>query len=129
MLARDLARHGFEVERQKPISFEFERLRFEKAFRADLIVEDVVVVEVKSVSELAAAHKKQLLTYLRLLDCPVGLLMNFGAALMKDGIKRSSMASDGASVPGQESRVRELERPRTGSHEDAIGSKSHRDVS
>ena len=74
ILARDLARKGFSVERQKPISFDFEGLWFEDAFRADLVIERSVVVEVKSVTALVAAHQKQLLTYLRLLEparsCP-----------------------------------------------------------
>jgi GxxExxY protein len=88
ILARDLARKGLTVERQKAISFDFDGLWFEDAFRVDLIVERAVIIEVKSVTAFAAAHEKQLLTYLRLLDYRVGLLLNFGAALMKDGIKR-----------------------------------------
>lgn len=88
ILARDLKRHGLHVERQKPVSFDFEGLWFENAFRADLIVENAVIVEVKSVPALTNLHEKQLLTYLRVLDYRVGLLLNFGGALMKDGIKR-----------------------------------------
>lgn len=88
VLARDLALKGLAVERQKPISFDFEGLWFEDAFRVDLLVERTVVVEIKSVTALAAAHEKQLLTYLRLLDCRVGLLLNFGAAHLRDGLKR-----------------------------------------
>lgn len=88
ILARDLLRRGFRVERQKSFSFEFEGLRFENAFRVDLVVDDSVVIEVKSVPKLAAVHEKQLSTYLRLLDHRVGLLINFGAPLIKDGIKR-----------------------------------------
>ena len=88
ILARDLARRGLHVERQKPISFDFEGLYFENAFRVDLLVEGRVVVEVKSATRFAEAHTKQLLTYLRLIDCPVGLLLNFGAPLLKHGIKR-----------------------------------------
>ncbi len=88
ILARDLARLGYYVERQKPVSFEFEGLWFDDAFRADLAVNESVVVEIKSVAALSRADKKQLLTYLRLLDYRVGLLLNFGAPLMKDGIAR-----------------------------------------
>ena len=88
ILARDLAGRGLLVERQKSVSFDFEGLWFEDAFRVDLLVERSVVVEIKSVATIASAHEKQLLTYLRLLDCRVGLLLNFGAAYMKDGIKR-----------------------------------------
>lgn len=88
ILARDLIRQGYHVEQQKSVSFEFEGMWFENAFRADLVIEHAVVVEVKSVVRLSPVHKKQLLTYLRLLDCRLGLLLNFGGALMKDGIKR-----------------------------------------
>jgi iron complex transport system substrate-binding protein len=88
VLARDLERAGLRVERQKAVSFEFEGLRFDDAFRVDLIVESSVVIEIKSVTDLVAIHEKKLLTYLRLLDYRVGLLLNFGAPLMKHGIKR-----------------------------------------
>ena len=88
ILARDLARQGYRVERQKPIALEFDGLRFENVGRADLIVEGVIVVEVKSRLRIRRVHAKQLLTYLRLLDLRLGLLLNFGAPLMKDGIKR-----------------------------------------
>jgi iron complex transport system substrate-binding protein len=88
ILARDLARLGLHIERQKAVSFDFEGLWFDNAFTVDLAVEHSVVIEIKSVVTLAAAHKKQLLTYLRLLDYRVGLLINFGAASLKDGIHR-----------------------------------------
>lgn len=87
-MARDLVRNGLHVDRQKWHSFEFDGLLFEDACRPDLVVENAVVVEVKSVSSIPAAHEKQLLTYLRLLDLRVGLLLNFGAPLMKDDIRR-----------------------------------------
>lgn len=76
------------VERQKPVSFEFDGLQFDDAFRVDLLVERCVVVELKSVEALAPVHSKQVLTYLRLLNLPVGLLINFGAATMKEGLHR-----------------------------------------
>ena len=88
VLARDLARKGYVVERQKPISFDFEGLWFENACRVDLVIEGAVVVEVKSVLTLPPVCHKQVLTYLRLLDLRVGLLLNFGAPLLKDGIHR-----------------------------------------
>lgn len=88
ILARDMARHGYRVERQKPVSFEFDGLWFEHALRVDLVIERAVVVEVKSVESIAAVHRKQLMTYLRLLNCRVGLLVNFGAPVLKDGITR-----------------------------------------
>lgn len=88
LLARELVRRGLEVERQKRVSFDFEGLWFENVGRVDLVIERVVVVEVKSVLVLMPVHEKQLSTYLRALDCRIGLLINFGAAFLKDGIKR-----------------------------------------
>jgi len=88
VLARQLERRGLSVERQKIVPIEFEGLHFDEGFRADLIVEHCVIVELKSVERLAPVHSKQLLTYLRLLDYRLGLLINFGAPLIKDGIQR-----------------------------------------
>lgn len=88
VLANALERKGLSVERQKPISFEFDGIRFEEGFRADLLVNGRVLVELKSVEKLAPVHRKQVLTYLRLLNLEVGLLINFGAALFKDGVQR-----------------------------------------
>jgi iron complex transport system substrate-binding protein len=88
VLAKRLAQLGLRVERQKPVSFEFDGIQFDEGFRADLVVEATVVVEVKSVRELAAVHLRQLLTYLRLLGCPAGLVINFDALHLRDGIKR-----------------------------------------
>ena len=88
VMARELHRRCLKVERQKPCSFEFDGLRFEDAFRIDLMVENRVVVELKSVEFLAPVHSKQVLTYLRLLNLPVGLLINFGAGTAKDGLRR-----------------------------------------
>lgn len=88
VLARDLMRRGLFVERQKPVTFEFEGLWFRNAFRADLVVDHRLVVEVKSVTAIGLIHRRQLLTYLRLLDCRVGLLLNFGSLHLRDGIKR-----------------------------------------
>lgn len=88
VLLRDLQRMGLRTERQIPVSFDYEGIHFSDAFRLDLLVEGRVIVEVKSVEALAPVHSKQLLTYLRLMKCSVGLLLNFGAPVMKDGIKR-----------------------------------------
>jgi iron complex transport system substrate-binding protein len=88
VLARLLERRGFRVERQKPIRFEFEGLIFEEGFRVDLLVEGMVVVELKSIESLAPVHAKQLLTYLRLMNLPVGLLINFGEPTLKAGLHR-----------------------------------------
>jgi GxxExxY protein len=87
-LARELTRRGLSVERQVPVPVIYEDLRFDEGFRADLLVQEGVIVELKSVEKLAPVHFKQLLTYLRLADKRLGLLINFGEALIKDGIHR-----------------------------------------
>ncbi|MCL6613268.1 MAG: GxxExxY protein [Firmicutes bacterium] len=88
VLAKLLEERGLRVERQKSVPIEFAGLHFEEGFRVDLFVEEVLPVELKSVENLAPVHGKQLLTYLRLLHLPVGLLINFGAATFKEGVKR-----------------------------------------
>jgi len=88
VLAGRLEARGLEVARQFPVSLEYEGHSFDIAFRLDLLVDQRLVVEVKSVEQLSKAHAKQLLTYLRLLDQPVGLLLNFSSATMKEGIRR-----------------------------------------
>jgi len=88
VLAGMLRKRGLEVERQKPISFEFDGIFFNEGLRVDLLIENCLVVELKSVEKLAPVHKKQLLTYLRLMHLPIGLLINFGAATFKEGIQR-----------------------------------------
>jgi iron complex transport system substrate-binding protein len=88
VLAHELTVRGFEVIRQAPIGIRYEGLAFEDAFRADIVVNGKVVVEVKSVEKLASVHGKQVLTYLRLGGFKLGLLVNFGAAYIRDGIER-----------------------------------------
>lgn len=88
VLARALERRGVHVERQKIIRIEYDGMAFEEGFRTDLLVERRVVVELKSVEKLAPVHSKQLLTYLRLMNLPVGLLINFGAGTLKEGLHR-----------------------------------------
>lgn len=88
ILASKLAAMGYAVSRQRAIDIEFDDLRFEAAFRIDLLVEERLLVEIKSVERLTAAHAKQLLTYLRLTKQPVGLLINFGGATLKEGLRR-----------------------------------------
>ena len=88
VLAFEIEKRGLTVKRQVPVSIEYEGIRFEEGFRADLIVEDIVIVELKSVENVSPVHKKQLLTYLRLTDSRLGLLINFGCALIRDGISR-----------------------------------------
>lgn len=88
VLARLLADKGLAVERQVPVRIQFNGIVFDEGFRADLVVANKVIVELKSVEHLQAVHSKQLLTYLRLTDCKLGLLINFGENLLKDGFKR-----------------------------------------
>jgi len=88
ILAKKLTDMGLAVERQVPVSIRFEGMVFDEGFRADLIIERKVIIELKSVEHLAPVHSKQLLTYLRLTGCRLGLLINFGEALLKDGFKR-----------------------------------------
>jgi len=88
VLATELERRGLRVERNKAITVEIDNQRYAPGFRVDLFVNGQVVVEVKSVEILAPVHFKQLLTYLRLLNLPVGLLINFGSARFRDGIRR-----------------------------------------
>ncbi|HKH90174.1 MAG TPA: GxxExxY protein [Gemmatimonadaceae bacterium] len=87
-LAVVLERRGLRVVRQQSIGFSYEGVEFERAFRADLVVETCVLIEVKVVDRLTPIDRTQLLTYLRLGGFPVGLLLNFGAGTMKDGMKR-----------------------------------------
>ena len=88
ILARRLEMMGYVTSRQHPVAVEFDGLRFDCAFRVDLLVDDRLVVEIKSLDRLAPVHGKQLLTYLRLLKQPVGLLINFGGATLIEGVKR-----------------------------------------
>ena len=88
VLAAKLEKVGYKVRRQQPIDIEFEGLKFEAAFRIDLVVDDCLLVEIKSVERLNGAHAKQLLTYLRLTKQPVGLLINFGGETLKEGLRR-----------------------------------------
>ena len=88
VLARMLEERGLRVRRQVPVPIQLMGLKFDEGFRADLIVEDALLVELKSVENSAPVHAKQVLTYLRLLKMPLGLLINFGAATFKEGVKR-----------------------------------------
>ena len=88
VLAQGLSRHGLSVERQKSVPIRFDGLVIEEGFRADLLVEGRLLIELKCAERFAPVHGKQLLTYLRLMDLPLGLLMNFGAATFREGIKR-----------------------------------------
>lgn len=88
VLARDLERRQLRVQRQKPVAFEFEGMHFSQGLVVDPLVEETVVVELKSLERVAPVHAKQVLTHLRLLKLPVGLLINFGAPTFKAGVQR-----------------------------------------
>jgi GxxExxY protein len=90
ILADMLVSKGMKVDRQKPIDIVFQGRTLPECFRVDLLIEDRLVVELKSIERLAPVHSKQVLTYLRLMKLPLGLLMNFGGATFKEGIKRIS---------------------------------------
>ena len=87
-LAHELRKLGLNVQRQVPIPIRYDELVFDEGFRADLLVEDIVIVELKSVEKLIRVHSKQVLTQLRLSGRRLGLLLNFGEAHLKEGIER-----------------------------------------
>ncbi len=88
VLAYELEKSGLRALRQQPITVEYDGITFDEGFRADIVVENAIILELKSVEQVAQVHKKQLLTYLKLSDKRLGFLVNFGAAMMKDGITR-----------------------------------------
>jgi GxxExxY protein len=88
VLSHELRRRGLKAERQVPVQIKYDSLHFDEGFRADVLVEEKVILELKSVEKCLPVHKKQLLTYLRLADKRLGLLINFGEELIKDGISR-----------------------------------------
>ncbi|OWK99468.1 GxxExxY protein [Chryseobacterium manosquense] len=87
-LAYELKNSGLKVEKQKDISIEYESLLIEKAFRVDLLIEDKVIIEIKAVPEINSYHSYQLLNYLRISGCKLGMILNFHSVLFKDGVKR-----------------------------------------
>ena len=88
ILFHELGKRGLEVDRQRAIPIIYEGRRFDEGFRADLVVNNSVLVELKSVESTSLVHKKQLLTYLRLSGMRLGLLINFGESFIKNGIHR-----------------------------------------
>jgi GxxExxY protein len=88
VLAHELRSRGLRVQRQVSLPVRYENILFDEGFRADLVVEQKVIVEIKSVELVKRVHKKQVLTYLRLADMRLGLLINFGTDLIRDGITR-----------------------------------------
>jgi GxxExxY protein len=88
VLAKMLEEHGLTVERQKPVPINYHGIEINEGFRLDLLLDCQLIVELKSVEQMHPVHPKQLLTYLRLMNLPLGLLINFGAPLLKDGLQR-----------------------------------------
>ena len=93
ILAHELTKRGCTVEREQPIPLVWDNMRFELGFRADLIVNDLILIELKSIEQIAPVHKKQVLTYLRVTGKKLGLLINFGA---RNFLKTESIASSTA---------------------------------
>ena len=94
VLSHELVKRGLHVQHQVSVPIVWDGLRFEEGFRADLIVEDLVIIELKSVEHMAPVHWKQLLTYLRLADKRLGLLINFGEHYLKKGVRRVANGLD-----------------------------------
>ena len=84
-----LNKRGLSCKRQVPITFTYDGITFDEGFRADIIVNDIVLLEIKSVESLSTAHRKQIQTYLKLSTLKLGLILNFGQAYLKDGIVRA----------------------------------------
>ena len=87
-LAFELRARGFRVEQQKPLPVVYKQVKLDCGYRLDMVVNDLVIVEIKAVEKLNAVHEAQLLSYLRLLSCRVGLLLNFHCTMLKHGIRR-----------------------------------------
>jgi len=87
-LAFELAQRGLKVELQKPLPVVYKEVHLDCGYRLDLLVENAVIVEIKAVESLAPIHQAQLLSYLRLSGCKVGLLINFNVRILKDGLRR-----------------------------------------
>ncbi len=88
VLSYEIIKRGLNLERQKGIPVVYDKIKMELGFRADIIIENKVIIELKSIEAIAPVHTKQLLTYLKLTGLKLGLLVNFNEALIKDGIKR-----------------------------------------
>jgi GxxExxY protein len=87
-LSKALEQRGLAIQRQQPIPIEYRGIRFEEGFRADVVIDGKVILEIKSVEKTTRSHEKQVHTYLRLTGLKLGYLLNFGEALMKNGIER-----------------------------------------
>ena len=116
VLARMLTERGIQVKRQVPVPIRLMGMTFEEGFRADLIVEGRLLIELKSVENLLPVHSKQVLTYLRLLNLPLGLLINFGAPTFKEGCKR--IVNGSQSFEASRLRVNQESHTKARSHEE-----------
>jgi GxxExxY protein len=87
-LSYELKKSGFLIERQKPVPIIFKEIKLECGYRIDILVENTVILELKSVDELAPIHEAQILTYLKFSERKIGLLMNFNVTILKNGLKR-----------------------------------------
>jgi len=107
VLSYELGRKGLTIERQVPLPMIWDDLVIKECYRADMIVDHKVIVELKSVERILLVHRKQVLTYLRITGCKLGLLVNFGAGMMKDGITRvvNGLAEDEGVILERESRL------------------------
>lgn len=110
VLAGELEGRGLKVQRQVPVDIEFRTRVHSGAFRIDLLVEDRLILEIKSVEQLNRSHAKQLLTYLRLMKQPVGLLLNFAGATMKEGIRRIVNDHQQPQAPSASPRLRVIKK-------------------
>jgi GxxExxY protein len=88
VLADQLSQHGVKVNRQQPVPVEIYGKKYDDAFRYDLLLNDILLLEIKSLEKLGPIHRKQVLTYIRLMNLPFGLLLNFGCVMFKDGMQR-----------------------------------------
>ena len=88
ILAHELAKRGMNVQKEIPVPLVWDNLRFDVGFRVDLISNEMILIELKCVEMVSVAHKKQMLTYLRITGKKLGLLINFGEATLKDGFSR-----------------------------------------
>ncbi len=110
LLAHVLRQKGIHVDRQVPVPITYHGISFDEAFRADMVVAGKVILELKSVEKLSNAHRKQLLTYLKLTDMKLGYVLNFGESLMKDGICRTIngyLEDDAVSTPKPQATVKD----------------------
>ena len=109
VLARELADRGLLVERQVAVPISYKGIRFDEGFRADMIVEGKVILELKSVEKVTGAHKKQVQTYLKLTGCKLGYLLNFGEEVMRSGITRcvNGLEEDACCTPSRKKQSNE----------------------